>query len=67
MDEKQVQRTVTRMAHEIIERNRGVEGVALIGIRRGGEPIAQMLRPSIAWRARDCPWARWTSPFTATI
>lgn len=47
MDEKQVQRTVTRMAHEIIERNRGVEGVALIGIRRGGEPIAQMLAEAI--------------------
>ena len=36
MDAAQVRRTVTRMAHEIIERNKGVEGVVLVGIRRRG-------------------------------
>ncbi len=47
MDEAQMRRTVTRMAHEIIERNKGVEGVALVGIRRRGEPIARMLADAI--------------------
>ena len=47
MDEAQVRRTVTRMAHEIIERNKGVDGVVLVGIRRRGEPIARMLAGAI--------------------
>ena len=49
MDERQIQRTITRMAHEIIERNKGVEDVVLVGIRRRGEPIARMLAEAI-WR-----------------
>ena len=48
MDEAQMRRTVTRMAHEIIERNKGVEDVVLVGIRRRGEPIARMLAEAIA-------------------
>ena len=47
MDARQVQRTITRMAHEIIERNKGVEDVVLVGIRRRGEPIARMLADAI--------------------
>ena len=47
MDEAQVRRTVTRIAHEIIERNKGVDNVALVGIRRRGEPIARMLAEAI--------------------
>ena len=47
MDEAQVRRAVTRMAHEIIERNKGVSDVALVGIRRRGEPIARMLAEAI--------------------
>ena len=47
MDDRQVQRTITRMAHEIIERNKGVEDVVLVGIRTRGEPIARMLAEAI--------------------
>ena len=47
MDEAQIRRSVSRIAHEIIERNKGVQDVALVGIRRRGEPIAQMLREAI--------------------
>ena len=47
MDEMQVRRTITRMAHEIIERNGGVEDVVLVGIRRRGEPVAQMLAEAV--------------------
>ena len=48
MDDRQMQRAITRMAHEIIERNKGVEDVVLVGIRRRGEPLARMLAEAIA-------------------
>ena len=47
MDEAQLNRSVSRIAHEIIERNHGVQDVALVGIRRRGEPVARMLRGMI--------------------
>jgi pyrimidine operon attenuation protein/uracil phosphoribosyltransferase len=36
-------RTLTRIAHEILERNRGVEELALVGIRTCGVPLAKRL------------------------
>ena len=47
MDDKQVQRALVRMAHEIIERNKGVSDVCLVGIRTRGEPLAKMLAEAI--------------------
>ena len=56
MDEAQMRRTVTRMAHEIIERNKGVEDVVLVGIRRRGVPIAGRIRDNILRiEARELP------------
>jgi len=43
LDEVAVKRALTRIAHEIIEKNKGVENVALIGIRRRGGPLAAKL------------------------
>lgn len=43
MDEVAIKRTTIRIAHEIIEKNKGVESLALIGIRRRGGPLAQRL------------------------
>jgi pyrimidine operon attenuation protein / uracil phosphoribosyltransferase len=43
-----VRRAVTRMAHEIIERNHGLAGVALIGLQRGGVWLADALGAEIA-------------------
>lgn len=43
MDENQMNRALSRIAHEIIERNKGIENVALVGIRRRGVPLAQRL------------------------
>jgi pyrimidine operon attenuation protein/uracil phosphoribosyltransferase len=40
-------RTLTRIAHEILERNRGVEELALVGIRTRGVPIAKRLAKAI--------------------
>ncbi len=40
MDAERMSRTLTRIAHEIIERNRGVDEVALVGVRTRGVPLA---------------------------
>ncbi len=47
MDDKQILRTTTRIAHEIIESSKGVENVVLVGIRRRGDPIAGMIVDAI--------------------
>jgi pyrimidine operon attenuation protein/uracil phosphoribosyltransferase len=47
MDEMAVNRALTRIAHEIIERNKGVDNVVLIGIRRRGGPLADRLAERI--------------------
>ena len=47
MDEIAIKRAITRIAHEIIEKNKGVEQVALIGIRRRGGPLAHRLAERI--------------------
>ena len=47
MDDKQGARTITRIAHEIIERNRGAEGVCLVGIHTRGEPLSRELAQAI--------------------
>jgi len=47
LDEMQVARSITRIAHEIIERNRGCEGMCLVGIRNRGEPISRMIAEAI--------------------
>lgn len=38
-----IRRALTRIAHEIIEKNRGAEGLVLVGIQRKGGPIAARL------------------------
>jgi pyrimidine operon attenuation protein/uracil phosphoribosyltransferase len=43
MDADRIGRTLTRIAHEIVERNKGVEDIALVGVRRRGVPIAKRL------------------------
>lgn len=43
MDEQAIQRATTRIAHEIIERNKGVEEVVLVGIKTRGVPFAKRL------------------------
>ena len=43
MDSAQMKRSIQRMAHEIIEQNRGLEKIRLVGIRSRGVPLAQRL------------------------
>jgi pyrimidine operon attenuation protein/uracil phosphoribosyltransferase len=47
MDEVAVARTITRIAHEIIERNRGVEDMVIIGVRTRGAILANRLASEI--------------------
>ncbi len=48
MDESAMNRAVTRIAHEILERNSGCENLCLVGIRRRGEPLARLIAEKIA-------------------
>jgi len=43
LDEKGIQRSLTRIAHEIVEKNKGTANVVLVGIRRRGVPLAERL------------------------
>lgn len=43
MSAAEIERTLQRLAHEILEQNHGTAGVALIGIRRRGVPLAERL------------------------
>lgn len=47
MDGETVRRTVMRISHEIVEKNRGTEGLVLVGICRRGAPLAEMIRENI--------------------
>ncbi|HLW59923.1 MAG TPA: bifunctional pyr operon transcriptional regulator/uracil phosphoribosyltransferase PyrR [bacterium] len=48
MDRETIRRTLTRMAHEIVERNAGGADLCLVGIPRRGVPLAERLAHQIA-------------------
>jgi pyrimidine operon attenuation protein/uracil phosphoribosyltransferase len=43
MSSSEIERTLVRLAYEIVEKNGGVQGLGLVGIRRRGVPIAERL------------------------
>jgi len=43
MDSDEVRRALVRIAHEIVERNRGLNDVAVVGLQTGGVPLAERL------------------------
>ena len=47
LDEPGMNRAITRISHEILERNKGAENLRLIGVRRRGGPIARRIAESI--------------------
>ena len=53
LDDEAIRRTLSRIAHEIIERNDDLDSVALVGIHTRGVPLAQRLRRLIAERTGD--------------
>ena len=59
LDGEAIERTLSRIAHEIIERNDELDEVVLVGIHRRGVPLAQRLRRLIADRTgTDLPLGR---------
>src|SRR6202453_5045873 len=48
MSASEVERTLVRLAHEIVEKSNGSEGLALVGIKRRGIPLAERLGKLIA-------------------
>ncbi len=48
LDHLGIKRALTRIAHEILERNKGVKDLALVGIRSGGDHLAAELQRRIA-------------------
>ena len=47
MDDKAIGRAITRISHEIIEKNKGIEDVVLVGIKTRGVPIANRISKRI--------------------
>ena len=47
MDADRMSRALTRMSHEILERNRGLDEIALVGIRRRGVPLARRIAKTL--------------------
>lgn len=47
MDSDEVRRAITRIAHEIIERNRGARDLVFVGIQRKGVPLATRIRDAV--------------------
>lgn len=56
MDADDVRRAVTRIAHEVIERNQGLDNVVLVGLQTGGVPLARQLADAfVRIEAREVP------------
>ncbi|MCI1943726.1 bifunctional pyr operon transcriptional regulator/uracil phosphoribosyltransferase PyrR [Clostridium luticellarii] len=47
LDKKAMDRTLTRISHEIIEKNKGTEDIILVGIKRRGYPLAKRIAENI--------------------
>jgi pyrimidine operon attenuation protein / uracil phosphoribosyltransferase len=50
----EIERTLVRLAHEIVEKSNGCEGMVLVGIKRRGVPLAQRLASLIS-KIEKCP------------
>ena len=48
MSASEIERTIVRLAHEIVEKNNGTDGLGLVGIKRRGVPLAQRLAKILA-------------------
>jgi pyrimidine operon attenuation protein / uracil phosphoribosyltransferase len=59
MDADQIRRSLSRIAHEIVERNRGVEDVVLVGVVSKGDVLAQRLAEMLtALEGKDVRYGR---------
>ena len=66
MDEAAMSRALMRISHEITEKNKGVDKVVLVGIRRRGVPISERIRDNIMKIENIsgiCFSSRWTTKY----
>ena len=61
-----LRRSLTRITHEIIEHNKGVEDIVLVGIKTRGEILAQRLAKMIA-RVEQVQVMHWMFPIGVMI
>ncbi|WP_101772653.1 bifunctional pyr operon transcriptional regulator/uracil phosphoribosyltransferase PyrR [Peptostreptococcus faecalis] len=47
MDKEAISRAITRISHEIIEKNKGIDNVCIVGIKTKGIPLAKMISKKI--------------------
>jgi pyrimidine operon attenuation protein/uracil phosphoribosyltransferase len=59
MSASEIERTLVRLAHEIVEKSNGCNGMVLVGIKRRGVPLAERLANLIA-TIEKCPVERGT-------
>ena len=48
MTAEDIRRALTRIAHEVVERNQGLEGLVVVGLQTGGVPLARRLAEELA-------------------
>ena len=62
MDDVEIERSLTRIAHQILEANHGAQDIALVGIVTRGDLLAKRLvEKSSRSKEQRCPWAALTS------
>jgi pyrimidine operon attenuation protein / uracil phosphoribosyltransferase len=54
MSASEIERTLVRLAHEVVEKSNGCEGLVMVGIKRRGVPLAQRLTALIS-SIEKCP------------
>ncbi len=68
MSASEIERTLVRLAHEIVEKHGGSKNVGLVGIKRRGVPLAQRLGVLIEKiEKHPVDMGCWISAFIATI
>jgi pyrimidine operon attenuation protein / uracil phosphoribosyltransferase len=55
MSSSEIDRTLLRLAYEIVERHNGAEGLALVGVKRRGVPLAERLAKKIGEIEKEAP------------
>ena len=67
MDESEIERSLTRIAHQILEANHGAHEIVLVGIVTRGDVLASVWPTrSPKSKVSSRPWEAWTSASIAT-
>ncbi len=68
IDENQFLRTISRISHEIIEKHQRLDNIVIVGIKRRGAEIAELIKKKLLTsQTLSYPQLIWISPFTVMI